>query len=884
MRIINLKNKEKLDKAKKIILQTLESSEIIDNKYMIPSCFDVETTTVESQGSLYSFVYQLQFTFGDYTFHSRIKQNIIELIEFILVNAKSVFMLSIANLSFECSFFLKTFKEISEKNGYEFYNLASDNQQPVFCDMLQGKGSKARGIKIIDILRISGMSLKKTAENYCKHRKNNNSSEEYNYRKIRNTKTPLNLQEYRYCIYDTITGAEYMSYLFNRFTKQGKKFPYTSTGIVRNEMNEIFEQIIEEESKKRAEETGEDYNVVYKDVKREYHNNIRDQFPVIKETYDKYMKFLFRGGFVHGNAAFYNEIVELVTCVDFTSSYPAVIMQCKLPCEPFKNYPLSQVRAEGSGKNNIPLLNILRLKNEYAYIIDVTFYNLKAKMGHSLESSEKAMYLEGETIDNGRIWSADVIRVLLTEYDYLCYMKFYKCDRIKINEVQVAKKGEPPVYVKKVIEHAYKIKKELKDKGLDKTPEYAAAKGILNSVYGCMVQKLNFLEHTLFYKNKTIDEEGNIIEVPDSLVYCNSLASDSLLHKYKIKDKDGEKIGITDKYVLSKCKDKYKEIYNEIMDKREERKEVDDYMFENGVCLSDVINEIHSDNEWNEHYDYIESLQRKEREQRYYRMTIQKKILSPFWGIWVTSIARFRLCNVLINVERENANSVIYYDTDSLYIQDIEEVKHIIDEYNEGMKKLNEERLPDSMQDVGLFTFDPVCEKFKHLGAKRYIKTYKTKNKKTGEEETKLCTTIAGLTKTAFEKAFLKVSENGEKLDTVELITEYEEHEKLIKIDINNVFEVFNDQMIVSELLTQKMTPHYLKQPYRAEVTDEYGNTEEMTEREGVVLTDTPFSLNVAENYKELSGRIKLDNINAIKTLEHLWDIVTFNIINNNYF
>lgn len=132
--------------------------------------------------------------------------------------------------------------------------------------------------------------------------------------------------------------------------------------------------------------------------------------------------------------------------------------------------------------------------------------------------------------------------------------------------------------------------------------------------------------------------------------------------------------------------------------------------------------------------------------------------LSPYWGIYITAHARNRLCNVITKIDSDKTkNDVIYYDTDSIYFQNEENMK-IINEFNARVNAMNTDF--DGLGCFDLIDREPYTE-FKTIGAKRYLK-----RKQNGE----ICATIAGLNGDDFvrkygEKSFDAFSISGFSLD-----------------------------------------------------------------------------------------------------------------------
>lgn len=126
----------------------------------------------------------------------------------------------------------------------------------------------------------------------------------------------------------------------------------------------------------------------------------------------------------------------------------------------------------------------------------------------------------------------------------------------------------------------------------------------------------------------------------------------------------------------------------------------------------------------------------------YYRQ-IRSSVLSPFWGIWCTSWARYQELSAVY----ANADCVVYGDTDSVKGHDmlddyfnnynaeqIEKNKKICEKYNKNF---------DLIKELGCWDSEPTYKLFKTIGCKRYIGF---------DENNKLSVTIAGVPKGTLEK------------------------------------------------------------------------------------------------------------------------------------
>ena len=197
------------------------------------------------------------------------------------------------------------------------------------------------------------------------------------------------------------------------------------------------------------------------------------------------------------------------------------------------------------------------------------------------------------------------------------------------------------------------------------------------------------------------------------------------------------------------------------------------------------------------------------------------QILSPYWGIYITSHARYNLFTMLY-ILRDYA---VYCDTDSIYyLQSApKEITQNIDKWNTYIDNLNKKMFPEHynyLHDLGAFDEIGVYSKFKTLGAKRYIKYGHDKGKK----EDSLHVTIAGLPK-----------------DDMKTYME--------KMGVSNAFDVFNNNMEIPSSICSKLLRTYNDNYTEMAITDSAGTTEIMSELSSVALSPNKFKLTMATVY-----------------------------------
>lgn len=206
------------------------------------------------------------------------------------------------------------------------------------------------------------------------------------------------------------------------------------------------------------------------------------------------------------------------------------------------------------------------------------------------------------------------------------------------------------------------------------------------------------------------------------------------------------------------------------------------------------------------------------------------------WGVWVSAWARYELLSFVNQIETEVGNRVVYCDTDSIkYIRD-PRIDSLVSQYNENQidifKNIAHQyryTIP-STQDgtkayLGVFDDDGDYNKFKTLGAKRYV--YTTTNKQ-GKEEFKI--TIAGLGKRA----------GGDYI-----------------AGQADPFGFFSDGMTVPPENTGKKTRTYIDDEMTVELTDYSGNTTTVTAPSGVHLEPCGFEMSLANGYRQLFTTIQ---------------------------
>lgn len=636
--------------------------------------YDTETTRKENR----SYVYHFAISFNKNVFGFRTWDSFLRWIDYTdrqLNNRyrqnknKPILIIWVANLSFEFQFL---------KDRKEFTVFATSPRQPLtaqYGDYIQFR----------ECLKISGGNLAFLAKTYCKTQK---MIGDLDYTKQRNSDTPLTEKELQYIENDVVILSEWAAYVFENISAWGL-MPYTSTGILRQEC--------------KAEIKGN----------KRYNQFIKESYFTELE-YKVYMHYLFRGGYTHANRAYAGLILTGDTEVeswDKKSSYPSMMLQGQFAAEKFRDAIYSR-----------------DLIDKYACILDITFEKITSTSMHSIESQHKIIECINPKWDNGRLISADASHVLLTEWDFLIYEKFYNWESMRVHSCKIARKKPLPSFLTDKVLKYFDLKENSKKDPL----LYGVSKTRVNAFYGMCVTRHHFTETV--YKNGEWSEEQ------------------------ATNPKTGEP------------------------------KTFDDF--------------------------------------------VSKDFLLPIWGIEITAMARYDL---LMNVWK-NKHHVVYCDTDSIYFVKGYNKKLLL-EHNEKLRALNRAGKQARFENLGCYEFEGRYKRFKTLGAKRYIKElyiadmpkkkYKILNTYPGVHNKHKSyyialhnqkQTIAGLGKTA--------------------LIEYANKNR------KDIFEVFNDKMLIPELFTQKLTTHYEDKPHSDII-----NGELMQELSSVSLMPSDFKLHFDKTY-----------------------------------
>lgn len=308
----------------------------------------------------------------------------------------------------------------------------------------------SNGIMLKDSYLLSQKSLEKWANDLdVLHKK---AVGKWNYDNIRTQQDEFTPDELKYIENDTLALCECLDKTLEVLHKSIATIPYTATGIPRNDIIALARE-----------------------------NNGKELFLKLVSDYNLYISHMencFHGGYTHGNRFFIEVTIdEIVSCLDFTSSYPFVMLTRKYPMGNF--LPIADVTPD----------HIIRNMDDFAFMFRLTLINVRLKdRAYPMPPLQysKCTKCVDELLDNGRILRAGMIEIYLTEIDFKIIYDRYDFDLIKIHDCYFCQKQYLPRWFTDYIYQLFKDKCTLKGKD---PQNYMISKGKLNSCFGMCVQK-----------------------------------------------------------------------------------------------------------------------------------------------------------------------------------------------------------------------------------------------------------------------------------------------------------------------------------------------------------------------------------------------------------
>lgn len=356
------------------------------------------------------------------------------------------------------------------KYGFPVKQLNTKSHYPIYIEF-------SNGLILRDSLILAQRSLDKWAKDLdVEHLK---ASGKWDYDKIRTQHEDFSADELEYIEHDTLAGVECLQKTMNVLHKSIYSMPYTATGIPR------------EETRIRGKS-----------------HAAHERFSKMALTYDQQVKAekVYHGGYTHANRHMVDQtITGVITCHDFASSYPYVMLSEKIPCEKF------------TPVHNCSIDYILKSADEFAFMFCLILIKPRLKSDFypmpALQYS-KCTRIINPILDNGRILAAEYVEIYLTEVDLEVIASQYTYEKYLCVDVECAAKDYLPRWFTDYIFELYDQKTKLKtgDPVL-----YSLAKAKLNSLYGMCVQRPVRPEITEQYLSGeyVVDDDKDLSEAYD---------------------------------------------------------------------------------------------------------------------------------------------------------------------------------------------------------------------------------------------------------------------------------------------------------------------------------------------------------------------------------
>lgn len=413
----------------------------------VPCAIDIETSSFyengEKRGVMYAFVLGINGKCIIGRTYDELWNSLDRISEFYGLNKDRRMIFYIHNLAFEFQWFRKHRKWVKV--------FATDDRQPLYA--LDNKGIEYRCSYLL-----SGYSLENVAKHLTKYPVAKMVGD-LDYKLIRHSQTPLNEKELGYVLHDGLVVMSYIQEEIENHYNNITLLEMTKTGKVRKFVRKYCL-----------------YSKNKKDISKfdKYHH-MMTALPIVDiEEYNQ-LKRAFHGGFTHANGYWVNQIISNVTSMDFTSSYPYVLISEQFP---MGKGELIKITSREEFNFNL---------KKYCCLFDCTFKNIDSKIIYEHPISISKCYrLKGYASDNGRLVTADEISITLTEQDFAIIKKFYRWEHLTISNFRRYRKNYLPRDFVRAVLDLYKKKTELKDI-IEFVVEYMQSKEMLNSCYGMCV-------------------------------------------------------------------------------------------------------------------------------------------------------------------------------------------------------------------------------------------------------------------------------------------------------------------------------------------------------------------------------------------------------------
>ena len=422
--------------------------------YDISGALDTETTNlIIDDDHKYSWIYIFQIMIGDTFITCRTFDELADVFTNLKItyglNEKKRLIVYVHNLPFEFQFM---------RTEFRFSECLARKNRTVFKVFFDDYGLEFR-----DSLILSGMNLAKTAENMVKHTTRKLVGD-LDYNLIRLPCTPITPTELGYCYNDVKIICDYIDEQREQYGDI-TKIPLTNTGRVRREVKKsCFRKVINPKTHKK--------HIPYKNLMARLTLDVREY---------GYARQAFLGGYTHANAKYSKKLLTDVHSIDFTSSYPTVMMSEK--------YPMSKGKRITLNMNSYAEFDAYLNQSERVAVVMVELWDIETKPDIPDDYISCSRLLgKGEQImnNNGRVHKADYVKLIVTSVDLAQIVSCYNYSKINIIDGYFYYVDYLPKEIIECVLEFYEKKTTLKGvKGME--AEYLLKKGMLNSCYGMCV-------------------------------------------------------------------------------------------------------------------------------------------------------------------------------------------------------------------------------------------------------------------------------------------------------------------------------------------------------------------------------------------------------------
>lgn len=421
------------------------------------AAFDIESYTIPSDKPV-AYMYIWQFcienrvvmgrTWEEYTtFISRLSETL-------ETSVNNRLVVWVHSLPFEFQFI---------RDFFEWENVFAKEKRKVL------RALTTNGIEYRCSYALTNKSLEKMQKSAKSHLYMKKDGEKYDYKKFRTPKTLMQDFELEYCFCDVRGLCEALEDFLENDNLAS--IPMTSTGFVRRDC-------------RNACRKNKKYRAIFQKTRI-----TEDVYILLEEAK--------RGGNTHANRHIAGRILHNVKCVDISSSYPYAMM--------VEYYPMSCFfKMDVQDKETM-----YSYLDRYCCLFRIGFENLKVKDGVPvpyISYSKCKEYGKDDIVFNGRLLSAKLCSMTLTEIDYKIICDQYTFDNIYITDFYCAERGSLPEELKERIRFYYEGKTSLK---YVDDYEYAKRKELLNAIFGMMCT--DPVHETIW-----LDDEGWHVEKVDT--------------------------------------------------------------------------------------------------------------------------------------------------------------------------------------------------------------------------------------------------------------------------------------------------------------------------------------------------------------------------------